>query len=128
MGNVLLLVAILLLVAAIVWASDRARKDELGRYAWHRTSFTDPRFHEVELATRSSAVQSLIALDALDLTPAAAGYREACALCVGRVAHTDAACVAARQRWGEIPPHEAGWWVNTGRGLRAFLAAIQVPA
>jgi hypothetical protein len=125
MGSVLLFLAIVLIVALIVYAADRQLKAELGVYTWISLPSTDPAGNVLHLTARVGELAAVLALDRLDLSPQVLtpGAEDACVYCRSFVPHTRAACIATFDRYGRP---ELADWGDTVRSLRAFVVAAQV--
>jgi hypothetical protein len=120
MGSLLLFLAILVIVALVVYVADQHLKGQLGVYNWQAFTAEDPAGHRVELTIRSSALASCYALDRLDLSPQVVLIEpgHACVYCRTMLAHTRAACIATFDTYGR-PELEA--WRATVAERRALL-------
>lgn len=127
MGNVLLLLAVLVIVGVIVRAGDQALKRELAVYGWGALLSSEPGGKLIELAVRLEGRHAVVALDGMDLSPSLAALQPddagACIYCRTFVAHTSALCGAAFDRYGHA---ELGPWAPITRELRAHLVAVAV--
>lgn len=118
-GNVSALVVLLAIIALVVWASNKAVRDEVARFGWAYSLLNDGKGGHLAVVARVTEVGAVLALDDRDLSAQAvppAG--EACVYCRASIPHTAALHRAMRRAHGF--GHEERWHAHRN-AVRRFL-------